>query len=83
MKELGNTLEYWVNEASKGRNIAECWQAINKIITQQKIKCIDEKIEMMDEAMDEAYKNELDPEKVFDYLEEKKTELLEQKSLLQ
>lgn len=25
-------IEYWVNEASKGRNIAECWQNCNRIL---------------------------------------------------
>lgn len=35
MKEQ-NAVEYWVSEASKGRNIAECWQAIKNIIQAEK-----------------------------------------------
>lgn len=31
-----NAVEYWVSEASKGRNVAECWQAIYKIIQAEK-----------------------------------------------
>jgi len=45
---MKNTIEYWVDQASKGRNKAECWQAINKILITREIKNIDDKIEMLE-----------------------------------
>jgi Pyruvate/2-oxoacid:ferredoxin oxidoreductase delta subunit len=43
-KEKENTMEFWVSEAGKGRNLAECWQNCNRIleetIQQQKEKNI-------------------------------------------
>lgn len=31
-------VEYWVSQASKGRNVARCWQEIFKIIEEEKAK---------------------------------------------
>lgn len=33
-----NTFEYWIKEASQGRNVAECWQACYQILQQEKEK---------------------------------------------
>ena len=34
-------IEYYVSQASKGMNIAECWQAIHKIVAKEKLEIIE------------------------------------------
>lgn len=38
-----NNFEYWIYQANKGRNIAECWQACNKIL-EEKLKQRDKEL---------------------------------------
>ena len=37
MTKAEDTFEYWVSEASKGRNIAECWQNCERIKKRENI----------------------------------------------
>ena len=50
MKE-DNNVEYWVYEASKGRNVAECWQAIHKLMEEEKKEIGEQAIRMVGEDM--------------------------------
>lgn len=56
--EKENAVEYWVLEASKGRNVAECWQAIYAIIQKQKDKIYTDLLKIADANEEEFMRNE-------------------------
>mgnify|MGYP001567929409 CR=1 FL=1 len=57
MKE--NYFEYWIKEASNGRNIAECWQACYHILNKEKEKIYASLIKIADENEFEDMRREI------------------------